>query len=68
VQEFFIGEHRPSLLRIPKGVYHGFKCISETEALVVNVPDRSFCYADPDEVRLPAHGGGIPYDWGREDG
>ncbi|MGE5577748.1 MAG: dTDP-4-dehydrorhamnose 3,5-epimerase family protein, partial [Syntrophothermus sp.] len=38
VNEFFMGEHRQILLQIPPLVYHGFKCISETEAMVINTP------------------------------
>ena len=36
VNEFFIGDHNQMLLQIPNYVYHGFKCISEHEAIVVN--------------------------------
>src|SRR4030066_1948114 len=33
VNEFFLGEHRPILLKIPPLVYHGFKTVSMEEAL-----------------------------------
>jgi len=49
-------------------VYHGFKCISESEALVINCPTEVYRYDEPDEYRLPAHGTEIPYDWARKDG
>ncbi|MFA5929107.1 MAG: dTDP-4-dehydrorhamnose 3,5-epimerase family protein [Candidatus Margulisiibacteriota bacterium] len=68
VNEFFIGEHNPLLLRIPPKVMHGFKCISETEAMVINYPTELFDYKVPDEFRLPAHDKSIPYDWSRKDG
>ena len=68
VNEFFIGEHNPLLVRIPAGVYHGFKCISEHEALIVNVPTEVYHYDRPDEFRIPAHDPKIPYDWARKDG
>jgi dTDP-4-dehydrorhamnose 3,5-epimerase len=68
VNEFFLGEHRPLVLRIPAGVYHGFKCISEHEAICLNLPTRVYDYADPDEYRLPAHTDAIPYDWNQRDG
>jgi len=29
VNEFFVGEHNPILITIPREVYHGFKCISD---------------------------------------
>jgi dTDP-4-dehydrorhamnose 3,5-epimerase len=67
VNEFFAGDYNPILIRIPNLVYHGFKCISETEALVVNIPSRMYDYDDPDEYRLPAHTDEIPYDWSRKD-
>lgn len=68
INEFFMGEHNPILLQIPAFVYHGFKCISETEAIVINCPTEVYSYENPDEYRLPPHGGEIPYDWSRKDG
>ena len=68
IEEHFMGEHNTMLLQIPKGVYHGFKCISENEALVINIPTNTYNYAEPDEYRLPPHGGPIPYDWACKDG
>ena len=68
VNEFFLGVHNPILLRIPAGVTHGFKCISEHEALIINVPTEVYVYGEPDEFRLDAHDPSIPYDWARKDG
>jgi len=68
VNEFFVGEHNPMLVHIPKLVWHGFKCISENEAIMVNVPTDVYDYKNPDEYRKPAHDSGIPYDWARKDG
>lgn len=68
VNEFFMGERNPIRLRIPKDVYHGFKCVSESEAIVINVPTEVYNYAEPDEYRAPAHDKSIPYDWDRKDG
>ncbi len=68
INEFFIGDWNPQLVQIPPGVYHGFKCISETEAIVINIPTEVYNYAQPDEYRLDPHKGGIPYDWARKDG
>jgi len=67
VNEFFMGTHHPIRLRIPKGVYHGFKCISPDEATVINVPTEPYDYDQPDEHRAPAHDPSIPYDWSRRD-
>ncbi len=68
VNEFFIGELNPELVVIPAGVYHGFKGISESTTLIVNIPTRTYNYAAPDEYRLPPHTTEIPYDWSRHDG
>jgi len=65
--EFFMGVWNPIRLRIPAGVYHGFKCISTGEAMIVNVSTEPYNHAEPDEYRLPAHTDEIPYDWGRQD-
>ncbi|MBN1253723.1 MAG: dTDP-4-dehydrorhamnose 3,5-epimerase family protein [Deltaproteobacteria bacterium] len=68
INEFFIGEHNPQLVQIPKGVYHGWMCISETEAVAVNIPTEVYNYNDPDEYRLHPHENDIPYEWARKDG
>jgi dTDP-4-dehydrorhamnose 3,5-epimerase len=63
VNEFFMGEHNPILVHIPKHVYHGWKCISEEEAYVVNCPSEPYNRNNPDEHRLPWDTDKIPYDW-----
>jgi len=68
VSQFFMGERNPIRLRIPMGVYHGFKCISQEEAIIINVPTELYDYAEPDEYRAPPDDPSIPYDWSRKDG
>ena len=68
VNEFFMGDHNQILLKVPAGVLHGFKCISEREAIVVNIPTEVYHYDKPDEYRIAAHAKEIPYDWSRHDG
>lgn len=68
VNEFFIGEHNPCLLQIPTGLWHGFKCISDTEAICINCPTEVYSYQEPDEYRADPHKSHIPYDWSRKDG
>lgn len=68
VNEFFMGDHHPMLLQIPRRVYHGFKCISEQEAIVINIPTEMYDYKKPDEYRVDPHQNEIPYDWSRKDG
>jgi dTDP-4-dehydrorhamnose 3,5-epimerase len=68
VQEIYMGVHRPILVRIPPGVYHGWLCVSDDEGMVVNVPDLPYDREHPDEYRLPAETPEIPYDWARRNG
>jgi dTDP-4-dehydrorhamnose 3,5-epimerase len=66
--ELFMGELNPLLVRIPPLVYHGFKCISEKEAILINIPTETYKYEDPDEFRVHPHDNDIPYSWERRDG
>ncbi len=68
IDEYFAGVHNPILVHIPPLVFHGFKCISTVEAIVVNTPTEAYNYRDPDEFRVPPHENAIPYDWERKDG
>lgn len=63
VNELFIGDNNPMLVQIPNNVYHGWKCVSETESVVVNCPTELYDYKNPDEYRLPYNTPEIPYDW-----
>lgn len=68
VNEFYLGIHNPLLVQIPAGVFHGWSCVSEEEAIVVNIPTEPYAYEGPDEHRLNPHQNDIPYDWKRKDG
>ena len=68
VDEFVIGEHNPLLVKVPPGVYHGWKCIGREESYVINVPTEPYDRANPDEYRLDPHQNGvIDYDWRTRD-
>ncbi|MBI3600208.1 MAG: dTDP-4-dehydrorhamnose 3,5-epimerase family protein [Nitrospinae bacterium] len=68
IDEFFMGEHNPILLHIPRLVFHGFKGIGVEEAIVINCPTEPYNYKTPDECRIDPHKNNIPYDWSRKDG
>jgi dTDP-4-dehydrorhamnose 3,5-epimerase len=68
LQEVYMGVHQPVVVRIPPGVYHGWRCVSEHEGMVVNVPDLVYDYDQPDEYRLPPDTDEIPYEWERKNG
>jgi dTDP-4-dehydrorhamnose 3,5-epimerase len=63
VSEYFIGDHHMLLVRVPAGVHHGWKCISDTESLVINVSTEPYHAASPDEYRVDWDSPEIPYDW-----
>lgn len=68
INEFFIGEHNPCLLRVPPRVVHGFKCVSEGEAMLLVVSSEPYDRDNPDEFHIDPHVNNIPYDWRRKDG
>jgi dTDP-4-dehydrorhamnose 3,5-epimerase len=68
VNEFFLGDSNRLLVKVPSGVYHGWKCVGEHTALILNVPDQVYDYQAPDEHRMDPHQNDIPYDWARRDG
>ena len=68
VNQFLIGIHNPMLVQIPAGIYHGWMCVSQEEAIIVNIPTEAYNYEHPDEQRLDPHDNDIPYDWRRKDG
>lgn len=68
INEFFMGDHNQSVLKIPARVVHGFKCISKTEAMVLNLTTQPYNHEKPDEYRIDPHDNHIKYDWSRKDG
>ncbi len=65
INEFFVGVYNPILIHIPRFIWHGFKCISEEECIVLNIPTNVYNYQNPDELRLPFDTTEIPYNWER---
>lgn len=63
IDEFFLGDHSPILVRIPNLVYHGFKCIGMEEAIVINCVTEPYNAKEPDEIRLDPFDKSIPYNW-----
>ncbi|MBP7652549.1 dTDP-4-dehydrorhamnose 3,5-epimerase family protein [Candidatus Dependentiae bacterium] len=68
INEFFLGEHNLALLKIPKFVVHGFKCIGESECLIMNCPTIPYNPKQPDEYRIPLETEDINYNWERKNG
>jgi len=68
VNEFRVGEENPLLVVIPNHVYHGFKTISDTESIMINIPTEPYNHDNPDEYRVDPYENDIPYDWAKDDG
>jgi dTDP-4-dehydrorhamnose 3,5-epimerase len=68
VNEFFIGERNPILIRIPPLIYHGVKGIGVEPALIINCPTEPYNYESPDEYRVDPYDPSIPYDWRLKEG
>jgi len=68
INEFFMGDSNRLLVKVPQGIYHGWKAVGPETALILNVPDQVYEYASPDEHRVDPHDNDIPYDWTRRDG
>jgi dTDP-4-dehydrorhamnose 3,5-epimerase len=63
VNEFHVGDARPTFLVIPAGIWHGLQNLGSSEALILNLPTKSYDYEDPDHYRLPYNTSEIPYSW-----
>lgn len=63
VQDFIIDLENPILVQIPPNVYHGFKCIGDKEAIIINTITKAYNRENPDEYRIDPYDNDIPYDW-----
>jgi len=63
IQDFIISLEEPLLVQIPPMVYHGFKCVSKEEAIVINTPTEPYNPKSPDEYRIDEYDNDIDYDW-----
>jgi dTDP-4-dehydrorhamnose 3,5-epimerase len=50
-----VGENNPTLVIVPPGVVHGYKCVSQNEGWCINLPDKLYRGAgkkeEVDEIR-----------------
>lgn len=66
INEFILSLKTPMLVKIPRGVYHGFTTLSSDEAVVVNMPTRPYNHSCPDELRVAFDNPGINYNWSKK--
>lgn len=63
VNEFFMGDNNPVLLKIPVGTMHGYKTVGTEPSLLINFPTEAYNPKEPDEYREAYDSEKIPYDW-----
>lgn len=67
INEFFFSDRAQGLVVIPFGIYHGWKNVGDTEAVIVSMPSQLYEYEGPDRFELPWDAPStreiIPYDW-----
>ena len=68
INEFFMGELKPTLITIPPHVVHGMKAIGIEPGFVINCPTHPYNRTHPDEYRIHPHDNDIPYDWNVKEG
>jgi dTDP-4-dehydrorhamnose 3,5-epimerase len=63
VQEVVLGDLSPRLVRIPPGIWHGFRAIGGREAFVLHLNSVPYSPDSPDEERVSPDSDLIPYRW-----
>jgi len=66
VEEYVLSLEDPLLVQIPPEVYHGFKCVGDEEAVVINTVTEPYNHESPDECRVDAYDNDIPFDWKKD--
>lgn len=60
---FYMGEHNPILLFIPRGVAHGYRVLGENSATIIYCTTKSYNHSSPDEKRLSWNDEQIGFNW-----
>jgi len=67
VMETVVSDRNPGLLIVPPNLYHGWKNIGTTEAIIINMPTEMYNYDNPDALDMPWDSEAakrlIPYTW-----
>ncbi len=62
-QELYLGDYSPQLVKIPIGVAHGYKVVSNKPAILIYFVTSPYVPTAPDEYRIPWDSPDIPWDW-----
>ncbi len=63
VEEHLSDERQRFALFVPPGVYHGYKTLGASPAVILNFPSRTYDPQRLDEERVAHDDPAIPYDW-----
>lgn len=63
IEEHHLSLLNPKLIVIPPGIYHGWACIGNSAALVMNVSSEPFDRNNPDEFKIDPHSNPWGYTW-----
>ncbi len=63
VEEFFLGDQSPMMVRVPANVIHGYQIIGVEPALLLNFSSELYDREAPDELRFPWDANDVPYNW-----
>jgi dTDP-4-dehydrorhamnose 3,5-epimerase len=67
VNELFFSDRTQGLVLIPCGLYHGWKNVGDTEAVIISMPSELYEHDGPDRYELPWDSREaaelIPYTW-----
>jgi dTDP-4-dehydrorhamnose 3,5-epimerase len=63
INDFRFGTVRPAVVLVPPKVWHGVMNIGDVPSVLINLPDRAYCYEDPDHWRLPSDSPEIAFTW-----
>jgi len=61
-EELFLSAEEKKVIKIPPGVWNGFKCIGSELAILANCASSPHC--ESEIVRLSPEDPSIPYEWG----
>ncbi len=66
--ELILSASQPVAVQVPRGVWHGFECEGEMEAMVLNIPSEPYNRERPDETRADPFENSIPFQWKAQKG